>query len=104
MVIRPVTDLRNHFPDVERDLKKNGELYLTKNGYGSAVMLSIEEYARLKGSVAFEERPIERPAKSSRGAFRKYADPDKIAFEKNAGREYVRSRIAKYVPEVSSDE
>ena len=49
--IRPVSDLRNKFPEIE-DLVKNGEpVYLTKNGYGSMVLLSLEQYAALTDEV-----------------------------------------------------
>lgn len=46
--IRPVSDLRNKFPEIEELVLKNGEpVYLTKNGYGSMVVMSIEQYAAL---------------------------------------------------------
>ena len=38
--IRPVTDLRNHYPEVESDLER-GPVLLTKNGYGASVLVSI---------------------------------------------------------------
>lgn len=97
MVIRPVTDLRNHFPEVEKDLKESGELYLTKNGYGSAVLLSIEEYTKLKGVNDIPGPVKKKKPKSDRGIFRRYADPELISAEKHAGREYVMDRIEKYV-------
>lgn len=50
MIIKPVTDLRNHFPDVEKDIREKGEVFLTKNGYAAAVLLSIDEYTALKGN------------------------------------------------------
>ncbi len=47
--IRPVSDLRNKFPEIEAAVLKNGEL--TKNGYGSMVLLSLEQYAALTDDV-----------------------------------------------------
>lgn len=44
--IRPVTDLRNHFPEVEHDLE-HGPVVLTKNGYGTSVLVSIDLYDKL---------------------------------------------------------
>lgn len=41
--IRPVTDLRNKFNEIETDIK-SGPVFFTKNGYGASVMLSIETY------------------------------------------------------------
>ena len=44
--IRPVTDLRSKFNEIEADIK-SGPVFLTKNGYGASVMLSIESYLSL---------------------------------------------------------
>ena len=44
--IRPVTDLRNRYSDVENDLV-NGPVVLTKNGYGASVLISVEMFDRL---------------------------------------------------------
>ena len=44
--IRPVTDLRNRYADVENDLAK-GPVVLTKNGYGASVLVSIDLYDKL---------------------------------------------------------
>ena len=41
--IRPVTDLRSKFNEIESDIKA-GPVFFTKNGYGASVMLSIEAY------------------------------------------------------------
>lgn len=44
--IRPVSDLRNKFPEIEELVIESSEpVFLTKNGYGSMVLLSIEQYA-----------------------------------------------------------
>lgn len=49
--IRPISDLRNKFTEIE-DTVKNGEpVYLTKNGYGSMVVLSLEQYASLTDEI-----------------------------------------------------
>lgn len=45
--IRPVTDLRNHFPEIENAVKGGNPVFLTKNGYGAMVVLSIEAYSAL---------------------------------------------------------
>jgi prevent-host-death family protein len=45
--IRPVSDLRNKFPEIERIVKKGQPVYLTKNGYGSMVVMNLEQYANL---------------------------------------------------------
>lgn len=50
--IRPVSDLRNKFPEIEQAVLTNGSpVFLTKNGYGSMVVMSIEQYSALTDSV-----------------------------------------------------
>lgn len=44
--IRPVTDLRSKFNEIESDIKV-GPVFFTKNGYGTSVMLSLEMYQSL---------------------------------------------------------
>ena len=52
--IRPVSDLRNKFSEIEETVLKSGEpVFLTKNGYGSLVVLSLEQYAELTDDVEF---------------------------------------------------
>ena len=52
MHIRPVSDLQNKFPEIEDIVLKTGEpVFLTKNGYGSLVVLSLEQYAELTDDV-----------------------------------------------------
>lgn len=45
--IRPVSDLRNKFTDIEKCVQGGDPVYLTKNGYGTMVVMSIEAYSRL---------------------------------------------------------
>ena len=49
--IRPVSDLRNKFPEIESIVNNGEPVYLTKNGYGSMVVLSLEEYAQLTENI-----------------------------------------------------
>ena len=49
--IRPVSDLRNKFPEVEQVVREGDPVYLTKNGYGSMVVLGLEAYAKLSSGV-----------------------------------------------------
>lgn len=51
MNIRPVSDLRNHYSAVEEDVRKNGPVFLTKNGYGSLVVMSIEQFDHINGGI-----------------------------------------------------
>ena len=45
--IRPVSDLVTNFTDIETSLSSGEPVYLTKDGYGSMVVMSIEAYSRL---------------------------------------------------------
>ena len=46
--IRPVSDLRNKYPEIENLVVKEDEaVYLTKNGYGTMVVMSIERFAKI---------------------------------------------------------
>ena len=45
--IRPVSDLRNRFSEVEEDVLSKGEpVFLTKNGEGDLVVMDIDTYNR----------------------------------------------------------
>ena len=52
--IRPVTDLRNRYPEVESDLER-GPVVLTKNGYGTSVLVSISLFDKLMAKQALYE-------------------------------------------------
>ena len=43
--IRPVRDLRNKYTEIESILDKHDPVIITKNGRGSAVLLSIDDYS-----------------------------------------------------------
>ena len=54
--IRPVSDLRNKYPEIEElVLKEDEAIYLTKNGYGSMVVMSIERYSKLMSDAEYSE-------------------------------------------------
>lgn len=54
--IRPVSDLRNKYPEIEElVLKEDEAVYLTKNGYGSMVVMSLEKYARIMSDKEYNE-------------------------------------------------
>lgn len=51
--IKPISDLRNKFTEIENIVKSGEPVYLTKNGYGSMVVLSIETYSMLTESTEY---------------------------------------------------
>ena len=47
--IRPVSDLRNNFADISKTVHESGQpVFLTKNGYGDMVVLSMEAFENLQ--------------------------------------------------------
>ena len=52
--IRPVSDLRNKFTEIERVVSNGEPVYLTKNGYGSMVVMSLEKYAEITNDIEFK--------------------------------------------------
>lgn len=64
--IRPVSDLRNKFPEIEELVIKEGQLvFLTKNGYGSMVVLSLEKYAELTDDIELKLDEADKEAQST---------------------------------------
>lgn len=51
ITIRPVSDLRNRFTEIEQTVKEGTPVYLTKNGYGTMVVMSLEQYTALTEDV-----------------------------------------------------
>ena len=62
--IRPVSDLRNNYPEIEKAVRMNSHVILTKNGYGTMVVMSIEEYSRLIDSVELALDVADKESKS----------------------------------------
>lgn len=63
--IRPVSDLRNNFTDISRIVHETAKpVFLTKNGYGDMVVLSMEAYEnlQLESEVYFKLQEAEREA------------------------------------------
>ena len=47
--IRPVSDLRNNFAEISKIVHETAEpVFLTKNGFGDMVVLSIEAYENMQ--------------------------------------------------------
>ena len=64
-MIRPVSDLRNNFADISKTVHKTAKpVFLTKNGYGDMVVMSMEAYENLQfdSEVYVKLREAEREA------------------------------------------
>lgn len=50
--IRPVSDLRNKFTEIEEIVTSTqSPVFLTKNGYGSMVVMSIQAYENITNNI-----------------------------------------------------
>lgn len=70
--IRPVSDLRNHFAEISNTVHdSNQPVFLTKNGYGDMVVLSMEafETLQLESEVYCKLQEAEREAEYTNKRF-----------------------------------
>ena len=81
--IRPISDLRNRFSEIEHlVLSQEEPVFLTKNGYGSMVVMSLEQYAALTDDIELKLDEADKAAA---------ADPVRYTEDEVFSR--VRSRI-----------
>lgn len=66
--IKPVSDLQKNYTDVEKIVNQGKPVYLTKNGYCSMVVLSLESYSNLTEGVeiALDEADLDAEYDSRR--------------------------------------
>lgn len=74
--IRPVSDLRNKFTEIEKTVGGGEPVFLTKNGYGTMVVLSLEAYSRLTDGVELALDEADRVAMEDE---RRYTHEDVFA-------------------------
>ena len=70
--IRPVSDLRNNFASISKVLQETGEpIFLTKNGYGHMVVMSMEAYEKyqFESEVYFKLKEAEYEANNTNKRF-----------------------------------
>ena len=71
-IIRPVSDLRNNFAEISKTVHETAQpVFLTKNGYGDMVVLSMEAYENLQfeSEVFFKLQEAEREARETNERF-----------------------------------
>ena len=64
-MIRPVSDLRNNFAEISRTVHETEQpVFLTKNGYGDMVVMSMEAFSKLSfdSDIYFKLLEAEREA------------------------------------------
>lgn len=48
ITIRPISDLRTKLTEISKEIHENNQpIYLTKNGYGDMVLMSMEAYQEM---------------------------------------------------------
>jgi prevent-host-death family protein len=71
-LIRPVSDLRNHFAEISRIVHDTAQpVFLTKNGFGDMVVLSMETYENMQfeSEVYCKLQEAEREARTTNQRF-----------------------------------
>lgn len=66
--IRPVSDLRNNFADISKTVHETAQpVFLTKNGYGDMVVMSMEAYENMQfeSDVYYKLAEAEREAEET---------------------------------------
>lgn len=67
--IRPVSDLRNNFAEISKTVHDTAQpVFLTKNGFGDMVVLSMEAYENLQfdSEIYFKLQEAEREARTTK--------------------------------------
>lgn len=62
--IKPISDLRN-YTEVLKEISDGSPVFLTRNGHGEYVILDMQEYDKLKASLALMAK-LEEGEKSAR--------------------------------------
>jgi prevent-host-death family protein len=62
---RPISDLRNKFTEIESVVKEGEPVFLTKNGYGSMVVMSLEKYNALTDEVELKLDEADKQANTT---------------------------------------
>lgn len=82
--IRPVSDLRNNFAEISKTVHETKKpVFLTKNGFGDMVVLSMEAYENLQfeSEVYYKLQEAEREAQTTK---KRYSSKDVLKTMKEA--------------------
>lgn len=77
MTILPSTSLRNQYNEISEKCKQTGEpIYLTKNGEGDLVVMSVEAFEKQQAMLKLKERLLDVELEQRSGA--KYYSIDEL--------------------------
>lgn len=85
--IRPVSDLRNNFADISKTVHETAQpVFLTKNGYGDMVVMSMEAYEKMQfeSDIYYKLAEAEREAEETNERF---SSKDILSAMKKAARD-----------------
>ena len=83
-MIRPVSDLRNNFAEISKTVHETAQpVFLTKNGFGDMVVLSMEAYESLnfESEIYAKLQAAEREAEATQ---KRYSSKDVLKAMKEA--------------------
>lgn len=66
--IRPISELRNNFNDVASICNEEGEVFITRNGFGAYVLMSMDAYEEQKARLSLYHKLNEAEAQLQNGA------------------------------------
>lgn len=84
IAIRPVSDLQNKLTEIEEIVQQGEPVFLTKNGYGSMVVLSVEQYSALLDRAADQSADAVQPEEEELNAAPAPAGEDAVKPEDGA--------------------
>ena len=84
IAIRPVSDLQNKLTEIEEIVQQGEPVFLTKNGYGSMVVLSVEQYSALLDRAAEQAADAGKPEDGAPNAAPAPAEEDAVQPEDGA--------------------
>ena len=84
IAIRPVSDLQNKLTEIEEIVQQGEPVFLTKNGYGSMVVLSVEQYSALLDRTADRTADAAQPEEEELNAAPAPAGEDAVKPEDGA--------------------
>ena len=94
IAIRPVSDLQNKLTEIEEIVQQGEPVFLTKNGYGSMVVLSVEQYSALLDRAADPSADAGKPEEEELNAAPAPAGEDAVKPEEVAPAPHPAEEVA----------